>query len=211
MSFAAAPGAVRGLVAAKLSPAGATGHARTLALALLPAAQRPPVVRAPVIARAPAPAPAVVAAPVEVEAKPVEPPAPRQRAISAAVVSESELTFAKGYSRRRAAELVASMMSPPTIPRLTAAIDINKVRASSLRMTQPQDRRVNRPVADNRFFADQRFVPDQRHRASRTARERDRYADWNSWDRRDRHGGQHARDRAGDHRFARTEPSYWPF
>jgi hypothetical protein len=218
---AAAPGVVRDLAASKLSPAGAPSHARTLVLALLPAAERPPVLRGPVVALAPPPVPAVVPPPVVMaEAKPVEPPAPRQRAISAAVVAESELTFAKGYSRRRAAQLVASMMSPPTIPRLTAPIDINKVRASSLRLTQPQDRRVSRPVADNRFFADQRFVPDSRHGADRrhraSARERDRYADyryadWNSWDRLERHGRQHARDRGGDNRFARAEPSYRPF
>jgi hypothetical protein len=188
---AIAPGAVRQLVATGLPRAGAASHARTLALALLPAEQRPPVVLGPVVALAPA----VDPVPAPATPKPVEPPAPRQRAISAAAgyggatIAESELTFTKGYSRRRAAQLAATMTSLPSIPQLTAAIDIKKIRAASLRITPPQYRRASRPVADNRsfadnsFFADQHVVPDsrsvsdKRHRASRHARGQDRHAD----------------------------------
>jgi hypothetical protein len=55
----------------------------------------------------------------------------RQREISTAIghspaVSESELTFTKGYPQRRAAQLAAGMISQPVIPQLTAAADVAK-------------------------------------------------------------------------------------
>jgi hypothetical protein len=161
--------------------------------------------------------------------KPVEPPAPRQRAITASVsrpVQETELTFAKGYSRRRAAQLVANMTSPPSIPQLTAAIDIKRIRTASLQFTQ-QERRVSRPAADNRAWSDNRSWGDNRswtdnrdnrQRTARTARgesrsadRQARYPDYDSG--RDRHSRQdrrHSYDRYGDS-FARADNSYRRF
>jgi hypothetical protein len=153
--------------------------------------------------------------------KPADRPEPRQRAISVSVgyasgtFAESELTFTKGYSRRRAAQLVANMTSLPSIPQLTAAININKIRAASLRFTQ--DRRLNRTVADNPSSAEARHVADKRHRASRQARGQSRYAEYNSYsrynspygaNRYNRHEGRH---RYGDSRFARADQFYRRF
>ena len=212
-----APGAMRKLAASHIPTVGAAGHARTLVLALLPTEERRPVVMPPV-AMLDAPPP-----------KPVEAPAPRQKAISAAVgyggaaVSESELTFAKGYSRRRAARLAANMTSLPSIAQLAAAIAIKKVRPASLRLTQ--DRRVPRAAADSRYFADNRSFADDRRladipqRASRHARgpsraadRQPRYADhYNVYDRQTRHDRRH-RGREhygyGNDWFARAEPGY---
>jgi hypothetical protein len=58
-------------------------------------------------------------------------PAPRQREIATnighgAALSESDLTFTKGYPQRRAAQLAAGMMSQPAIPQLTSAADVAK-------------------------------------------------------------------------------------
>jgi hypothetical protein len=57
--------------------------------------------------------------------------APRQLEISTAIghgpaLSESELTFTKGYPQRRAAQLAAGMISQPAIPQLTTAADVAK-------------------------------------------------------------------------------------
>jgi hypothetical protein len=206
----AAPRVVRELAASWLPPADVDSRARTVALALLPV-EPPRRVVMPPVALLDVPPP-----------KPVERPEPRQRAISASVgygsgtFSECELTFTKGYSRRRAAQLAANMTSLPSIPQLTAAINIRKIRAASLRFTQ--DRRVNRTVADNRYFADNRRVADKGHRASRHARGQSRlvdrqarYGDYNTYERHSRHDRRRARDRTGDSRFARAEPSYGRF
>jgi hypothetical protein len=208
-----APGAVRELAASWLPPA--DSRARAVALALLPVEPRRRVVM-PAVALLDVPPP-----------KPVEPPEPRQRAISASVgyggpeFSESELTFTKGYSRRRAAQLAANMTSLPSIPQLTAAINIKKIRAASLRFTQ--DRRVNRTVADNRYLGDNRYSDNRRaadkgSRASRQARGQSRYLDWqahygdySTYDRHGRHDRRRARDHYGDNRFARAEPPYRRF
>jgi hypothetical protein len=211
----AAPGVVRTLAASWLPPP--DSRARTVALALLPV-EPPRRVVMPPVALLDVPPP-----------KPVESPEPRQRAISASVgyggpaIAESELTFTKGYSRRRAAQLAANMTSLPTIPQLTAAINIKKIRAASLRFTQ--DRRVNRTVADNRYSVDNRFLADNRQSAgnrSRAARQargqksyvdrQARYSDYNNvYDRHGRHDRRRARDRYGDSRFARAEPAYRRF
>jgi hypothetical protein len=206
---AVAPGAARDLVAARLPSEGPASRARTLVLALLPVEPRTRVVMPPV---------ALLDAPPP---KPVEPPEPRQRAISASVgyggptPTESELTFTKGYTRRRAAQLAANMTSPPSIPQLTAAIDIKKIRTASLHFTQ--DRRLNRPAADDRFLADNRGFPDNRQRTSRPARGHDRnadrqtrYHDYNGYDRQTRHDRRRGRDGYGDS-FARVEPPYRRF
>jgi hypothetical protein len=206
-----APAALRELAAAWLPPA--DSQARTVALAMLPVEPPRPVVM---------PAAALLDLPPP---KPVERPEPRQRAITASVgyggpaFSESDLTFTKGYSRRRAAQLAANMTSLPSIPQLTAAINIKKVRAASLRITQ--DRRVSHPVADNRYVADDRRVSDKRHRTSRQARGQNRYADYNSYgrynsyngaNRYSRHDGRYrGRERYGDSRFARAEQPYRRF
>jgi hypothetical protein len=219
------PGAARELAAAHIPDAGASSHARAVVLALLPTEERRRVVMPPV---------AMFDAP---PLKPVEPPGPvepvepRQRAITASVsgpVPESELTFAKGYSRRRAAQLVANMTSPPSIPQLTAAINIKKIRATSLQFTQ-QERRVSRPAADNRAWSDNRMWGDNRswtdnrdnrQRATSPARWQDRYADRQArttdydYGGRDRHNRQDRRrayDRTGDGRFARAEAPYRRF
>ena len=217
-----APDAVRHLAASNMRSAGATGQARALALALLPVEERRRVVMPPV---------AMLDAPPLKPVEPPEPPELRQRAITASVgygaptLLESDLTFTKGYSRRRAAQLVANMTSPPTIPQLTAPISIKKIRAASLRFTQ-QDHRVNRSVADNRFWADNRSwgdnhswgdnrsLADNRQRNTRNSRQQSRYADrqpgysdydYNGSDRHNRRDRRHARDRFGDS-FARAEP-----
>lgn len=198
-----APGAIRELVAAKIAPAGAASHARTIVLALLPADERPRAVVAvaPVASLAPA-------AP-----KPAEPLAPRQRDISASVgyggasLAESELTFAKGYSRRRAAQLAANMTSLPSIPQLTAAIDIKKIRVASLRLTQ--DRRVRRPVADNRQRASKRSRGHDRYTDNRYTD--NRYTDYNAYNPQGRHDRHRGRERNGDNRFARAEPPFRRF
>ncbi len=222
---AGAPKAIHELAAAWLPPE--ESRARTVVLALLPTELRRPVVM-PQVALLDAPPP-----------KPVEPPEPRQRAISVSVgyggpISESELTFTKGYSRRRAAQLAANMTSLPTIPQLTAAINIKKIRAASLRFTQ--ERRVTRSVADNRSVADDRRGADKRHRAARRDREQTRYAEYNSYSRSNsynsynnyngfnsynnyngfngpnrysRQEGRHrGRERYGDSRFARADQPY---
>jgi hypothetical protein len=222
----AAPSVIRQLAASWLPPA--DSRARTVALALLPV-EPPRRVVMPAVALLDAPPP-----------RPVERPEPRQRAISASVgyggpITESELTFTKGYSRRRAAQLAANMTSLPSIPQLTAAINIKRVRAASLRLTQ--DRRVNRAVTDNRYFGDNRYYADSRYpadnrrgadkgdRASRHARgnsrhvdrqdrygdRQDRYGDFNTYDRHSRHDRRGARDHSGDNRFARAEPPYRRF
>ena len=203
-----APAVVRHLAAAWLPPA--ESRARTVALALLPVEPPRPVVMPPVAWLDLPPPP-----------KPADRPEPRQRAISVSVgyasgtFAESELTFTKGYSRRRAAQLVANMTSLPSIPQLTAAINIKKIRAASLRFTQ--DRRLNRTVADNPSSAEARHVADKRHRASRQARGQSRYAEYNSYsrynspygaNRYNRHEGRH---RYGDSRFARADQFYRRF
>jgi len=207
---ALAPAALRHLLAARLPPAEAGSQARTLVLAMLPVEPRTRVIMPPV---------ALLDLPPP---KPIEPPEPRQRAITASVgfygpvLAESELTFTKGYSRRRAAQLVANMTSLPSIPQLTAAINIKKIRAASLRFTQ--ERRLNRTSADNRYTVDyRRFADSNRSRASRQARAHNRYVDrqaryaeYNSYDRTyDRRGyrdRRHARDGYyGDSHFARAE------
>ena len=196
-----APGAIRELVAAKIAPAGAASHARTIVLALLPVEERPRAVVAPVASLAPA-------AP-----KPAEPLAPRQRDISASVgyggasSAESELTFAKGYSRRRAAQLAANMTSLPTIPQLNAAINIKKIRVASLSLTQ--DRRVRRPVADNRQRASKRSRGHDRYTDNRY--NDNRYTDYNAYNRQGRHDRHRGRERNGDNRFARAEPPFRRF
>jgi hypothetical protein len=221
-----APGQVRALVASWLPAVGAADRARTLVLALLPV-EPPTRVVMPPVALLDAPPPKPVEAPKPVEPpkaveppKPVEPPEPRQRAIAVSAShggvepSESELTFTKGYSRRRAAQLVATVTSLPSIPQLTAAIDIKKIRAASLLFTQGD--RANRTVAENP--ADNRLA-DKGSRTSRHARghnryvdRQDRYFDYNTYyDRRGRRDRRGARDRYGDGRFAGAEWAYRPF
>jgi hypothetical protein len=226
-----APSAARELVAARIPPAGPTGHARAVVLALLPVEEHRRVVMPPVaLLDAPPLKPIEPIDPIE----PPVPPEPRQRAITASVsgpVPESDLTFAKGYSRRRAAQLVANMTSPPSIPALTAAINIKKIRTASLRFT-PQERRVSRPAADNRSWADTRFWADNRSwadsrnfadtppRTTRQAHGQDRYADRQARyadydhggrDRSDRRDRRRAYDRFGDGSFARVEAPYRGF
>jgi hypothetical protein len=192
-----APSELRELVASKTPPAGAANRARTMVLALLPADEERPRV---LVAAAVIPvAPVILVVP-----EPVEPPALRQRVISAAVrssgtaLSESDLTFTKGYSRRRAVQLAANMTSLPSIPQLTAAINIKKIRTASLRLTP--DRRVPRSAAE------------YRHRTAKDARRHDRYADYNPHHiRHGRHERRRFRDRYGDNRFARAEPPYRRF
>jgi hypothetical protein len=234
-----APGAVRKLAAANIRPVGVSGQARTLVLALLPTEERRRVLM-PAVAMLdapPPPAPKLVEAPT-----PTPPPEPRQRdiTITATVgyggpIPESELTFSKGYSRRRAAQLVANMTSPPTIPQLTAAINIKRIRAASLRFTQ-QERHVshtdnrswgdnrawadNRSWGDNRQWGDNRGFGDDRQRNSRYSRQQSRYDrqarsssydyngfnNYNGYDRHSRRG----HGRFGNS-FARAEPSYGRF
>jgi hypothetical protein len=210
---ALAPGAARELAASRIPSSGAA-----LVLALLPVEERRRVVMPPV---------AMLDAP---PLKPVEPPEPRQRAITASVgyggpIPESELTFAKGYSRRRAAQLVANMTTPPSIPQLTAAINIKRIRAASLQFTQ-QERRVSRAVTDNRQWGDNRSSSDNRDFAdnrqrttkqapgqNRTADRQARYADYDygGRDRSNRRDHRRANDRSGDSRFARAEAPYRRF
>ncbi len=190
----ARPGVVRDLVAARLPPAHVHSRARSLLLALLPVEPRNRVVMPPV-ALLDVPAP-----------KPFDAPEPRQRAISAsvgyggAVFSESELTFTKGYTRRRAIQLAANMTTLPSIPQLTAAININRIRAASLRFTQ--DRRIRtvdtRSSGNNRRLADNRAHPAGHARVNH-------YAD-RHW-RRDR---RHFRDRYDNH-MARADQPYRRF
>jgi hypothetical protein len=198
-----APGALRELVATKMPSAGTAGRARTMMLGLLPIDEERPrvIVAAAVIPVAPA---------IMVVFKPVEPQEPRQRAISASVgyrgpsLSEIELTFTKGYARRRAIQLAANMTSPLTIAQLTAAISINKVRPANLRLTR--DRRVPRYVAESRY------------RASKHPRRNERYVDYNRryadygfysapHGRQERHRGRDY----GDSRFARAGLWYGRF
>jgi hypothetical protein len=213
------PGAARGLAAAHMPSAGAASHAGALVLALLPVDEHRRVVMPPV---------AMLDAPPLKPIEPPEPPEPRQRAITASVSSpipESELTFAKGYSRRRAAQLVANMTSPPSIPALTAAINITKIRAASLRFT-PQERRVSRPAADNRSWGDSRDNRswtdnrDNRQRSTRHARGQSRSADrharyadydYGGRERYSRQDRRRAYERYGDNRFARADALYRRF
>jgi hypothetical protein len=223
------PGAVRQLAASYLRPVGASGEVRILVLALLPIEERRRVVM-PAIAMLDAP-PLEAPPPVE-----LPPPEPRQREITATVgyggpIRESDLTFTKGYSRRRAAQLVANMTSPPTIPQLTAAINIKRVRAASLRFTQ-QEHRVNHSTADSRYSGDNRSWADNRswgdnrnfgdnhQRTTRHSRRQDRYDrqtrsnnsnyDYGGYDRHNRRDRRPLHDRFGDS-FARAEAPYRRF
>jgi hypothetical protein len=61
----------------------------------------------------------------------VERAASRQQEMSSVsghgtALSDSELTFTKGYPQRRAAQLAAAMMSPSAIPRRTTGADVTK-------------------------------------------------------------------------------------
>src|SRR5262249_4927398 len=72
---------------------------------------------------------------------PVDPPAPRQRDAPLAVahgpaLSESDLTFTKGYPQRRAAQLAAGLISPPAIPQLTTATAVTRHDVFALRFGQ---------------------------------------------------------------------------
>jgi hypothetical protein len=69
----------------------------------------------------------------------VELPAPRQPEIPTAIghrpaLSESELTFTKGYPQRRAAQLAAGMISQPAIPQRTSARTPRSAAASRPRI-----------------------------------------------------------------------------
>jgi hypothetical protein len=182
-----APGRIRELVASYVVPAGAAGRVRTVVMALLPAEEKPRAVidRAIVVRVAP------VAPP------PVPPAEPRQRALSADVVgyagsaiSESELTFAKGYSVRHAAQLAPNIALPAPTSKINASIDLKKIQIASLRITQL--RRAPRHLVSSH----QRI-----HKPSR-AHNRDTV---------DNHPGRarhRARDRNGHDRYAHVEPRY---
>jgi hypothetical protein len=117
------------------------------------------------------------------------------------------------------------MTTPPSIPQLTAAINIKRIRAASLQFTQ-QERRVSRTVADNRQWGDNRSSSDNRDFAdnrqrttkqapgqNRTADRQARYADYDygGRDRSNRRDHRRANDRSGDSRFARAEAPYRRF
>ena len=83
----------------------------------------------------------------------VEPPAPQQPEIATAIghrpaLSESELTFTKGYPQRRAAQLAAGMISQPAIPQLTSAADVKKGDVVDPRVGQGA--RIHRSAAASR-------------------------------------------------------------
>lgn len=83
----------------------------------------------------------------------VDLPAPRQPEISTGIghrpaLSESELTFTKGYPQRRAAQLAAGMISQPAIPQLTTAANVAKSDVFEPRFGQRA--RIHRSVADSR-------------------------------------------------------------
>ncbi len=215
---AVAPNAMRELVPSNIPAQGAADAARNLVLALLPTEPRRRVVLPPVV---------WLDAPPVKPVEPPKPPEPRQRAISAAVgyggpVAENELTFTKGYSRRRAAQLAASMTSLPSIPQLTAAINIKRIRAASLRFTQ-QERRASRTAAENRYYGDNRRYADNRfpgdhgfadspRRASRHSRAHNGYVDYNSSSRHGRHDRRRrAGERYGNSRLARADAPYRRF
>jgi hypothetical protein len=215
-------GAARELAAAHIPSTGAASDAGAMVLALLPVEERRRVVMPPV---------AMLDAPPLRLAEPAEPAEPRQRAITASVsapMPEGELTFAKGYSRRRAAQLIANMTSPPSIPALTAAINIKKVRAASLQFTE-QERRASRPATENRSWSDNRSWGDNRswadnrddrQRTTRKARGESRYAerqaryadhDYGGRDRQSRQERRRGYERYGDGRFARADQQYRRF
>jgi len=84
----------------------------------------------------------------------VELPAPRQPEISTGIghrpaLSESELTFTKGYPQRRAAQLAAGMISQPAIPQLASAADVAKSDVVDRRLGQgartPRSSAASRP------------------------------------------------------------------
>ena len=89
----------------------------------------------------------------------VELPAPRQPEISTAIghrpaLSESELTFTKGYPQRRAAQLraaqlAADMISQPATPQLASAADVAKSDVVDRRLGQgartPRSSAASRP------------------------------------------------------------------
>jgi hypothetical protein len=84
----------------------------------------------------------------------VEVLAPRQPEISTAsghgpALSESELTFTKGYPQRRAAQLAAGLISQPAIPQLTSAADVAKSKVFDRRFGQgariPRSAAASRP------------------------------------------------------------------
>jgi hypothetical protein len=179
-----APGRIRELVASYVSPAGAAGRVRTIMMALLPAEEPPRAV----VAR--------VASPVV--PPPIRQAEPRQRALSAAVagyagpsLSESELTFARGYSLRHAAQLAPNIALPAPTSKINASIDLKKIQVASLRITYL--RRASHHIAPSH------------QRVHKPARVRDRYT---VDDRPPARGHHRARDRYGDDRYARLDPRY---
>src|SRR5262249_17443139 len=97
----------------------------------------------------------------------VELVASRQREISSvighgAALSESELTFTKGYPLRRAAQLAAAMMSPPAIPQLTTAADVARKDLPGLRLGQgarnPRSAGTSRPHIPQRGRVHDRYA-----------------------------------------------------
>jgi hypothetical protein len=184
-----APVGIRELVASFASPVGVAGRARTLVMALLPAEEKPRAVVARVARVAPPP-------PVP---PPIQPPEPRQRALSAEVVgyagpaiSESELTFAKGYSLRHPERLAANIALPAPTSKINATIDLKKIQVASLSITHLRraprhvvysHQRIHKPSrAHNPDTVDDRHPGRTRHRA------RDRYG-------RDSYAGVEPHDR----------------
>jgi hypothetical protein len=178
-----AAGAIRELVALHVAPDGIAGRTRTIVMALLPAERKP----RHVVMR--------VASPVA--PPPVPPPEPRQRALSAAVVGyghpmlESELTFAKGYSLRHAAQLAPNIALPAPTSKINASINLKKIQVASLRIAHL--RRAPRHVA-----------PDLQ-RVHKPARVRDHYTADDRHPARARH---RVRDRDWHDRYARLDPRY---
>jgi len=79
--------------------------------------------------------------------------AARQAEISTAIghgpaLSETELTFTKGYPQRRAAQLAAGMISQPAIPQLTTGADVAKSDVFDPRFGQSA--RIPRSAAQSR-------------------------------------------------------------
>jgi hypothetical protein len=151
----ATAGGIRELVARYVAPADANSRlARTIAWALRPADQT----------AGPDPRAAVAAAPLE-PARPApplaRPPAVRTAALEIAVIPipESELTFAKGYAKRRAALKAAAAVVPPT-PEIKLP---SKLASRVVAFHIERSGRLHRHSASDRHGGHKRYAAYDRH------------------------------------------------
>jgi hypothetical protein len=104
----------------------------------------------------------------------VEAPAPRAREIAIAIgngaaLSESDLTFTKGYPQRRAAQLAAGLIFEPAMPKITAAATVAKNDVFPQRFGQdaPPSAAESRPRIPKHWHVHDRYIESRRKHGER--------------------------------------------